>query len=286
MVPHRQVARLHPPGRGRTRRLARRFVYLARPCISERRVASTSPRPPPYIAAWHQAPVHVDRDLAWLHLEVFSVLRTKDKLKYLAGSDPAWRSGSTTSPRNRSPNDCVPRRTANLRTKPLGARGVLTMRQGASQPVLRTVPHSSGHDGEHPGAAGNVPEHQHQPEQVSPADAGAPVEEASPWSAAGYQTYRPAEQTSYPSIPAARLPVRSSPRPHRTGGYPSLGPASDVTQTFHSEPETPSAGYPNAGVNFGSYIRPRQPADRDHAGRRGPERRQRAAWSRASPCSR
>jgi UDPglucose--hexose-1-phosphate uridylyltransferase len=44
-------------------------------------------RPLPYIAAWHQAPVNVGRDLSWLHLEVFSVLRTADKLKYLAGSE-------------------------------------------------------------------------------------------------------------------------------------------------------------------------------------------------------
>jgi UDPglucose--hexose-1-phosphate uridylyltransferase len=44
-------------------------------------------RPLPYIAAWHQAPVRTGRDLSWLHLEVFSVLRTKDKLKYLAGSE-------------------------------------------------------------------------------------------------------------------------------------------------------------------------------------------------------
>jgi UDPglucose--hexose-1-phosphate uridylyltransferase len=44
-------------------------------------------RPLPYIVAWHQAPVRVDRELAWLHLEVFSVLRTADKLKYLAGSE-------------------------------------------------------------------------------------------------------------------------------------------------------------------------------------------------------
>jgi UDPglucose--hexose-1-phosphate uridylyltransferase len=44
-------------------------------------------RPLPYIAAWHQAPVRRDRDLAWLHLELFSVLRAKDKLKYLAGSE-------------------------------------------------------------------------------------------------------------------------------------------------------------------------------------------------------
>ncbi|CCH27992.1 galactose-1-phosphate uridylyltransferase [Actinosynnema sp. NPDC047251] len=44
-------------------------------------------RPLPYIAAWHQAPVRTGRDLAWLHLEVFSVLRAPDKLKYLAGSE-------------------------------------------------------------------------------------------------------------------------------------------------------------------------------------------------------
>jgi UDPglucose--hexose-1-phosphate uridylyltransferase len=44
-------------------------------------------RPLPYIAAWHQAPAREGRDVAWLHLEVFSVLRTKDKLKYLAGSE-------------------------------------------------------------------------------------------------------------------------------------------------------------------------------------------------------
>ncbi|MDE9366719.1 galactose-1-phosphate uridylyltransferase [Luteipulveratus sp. YIM 133132] len=41
----------------------------------------------PYIAAWQQAPVHQDRDLAWLHLELFSIRRGEDKLKYLAGSE-------------------------------------------------------------------------------------------------------------------------------------------------------------------------------------------------------
>ena len=45
--------------------------------------------PLPYIAAWHQAPVHVDRDLGALHLELFSVQRSADKLKYLAGSESA-----------------------------------------------------------------------------------------------------------------------------------------------------------------------------------------------------
>jgi UDPglucose--hexose-1-phosphate uridylyltransferase len=43
--------------------------------------------PLPYIAAWHQAPVHIDRDLAYLHLQVFSIRRAVDKLKYLAGSE-------------------------------------------------------------------------------------------------------------------------------------------------------------------------------------------------------
>jgi UDPglucose--hexose-1-phosphate uridylyltransferase len=43
--------------------------------------------PLPYIAAWHQAPVRIDRDLGYLHLQVFSIRRAVDKLKYLAGSE-------------------------------------------------------------------------------------------------------------------------------------------------------------------------------------------------------
>ena len=43
--------------------------------------------PLPYISAWHQAPVRADRDLAYLHLEVFSIKRAANKLKYLAGSE-------------------------------------------------------------------------------------------------------------------------------------------------------------------------------------------------------
>jgi UDPglucose--hexose-1-phosphate uridylyltransferase len=43
----------------------------------------------PYIAAWHAAPVRTDRDLGYLHLEVLSIRRAKDKLKYLAGSESA-----------------------------------------------------------------------------------------------------------------------------------------------------------------------------------------------------
>lgn len=43
--------------------------------------------PMPYIAAWHQAPIHGDRHLARLHLELFSIQRAPDRLKYLAGSE-------------------------------------------------------------------------------------------------------------------------------------------------------------------------------------------------------
>jgi UDPglucose--hexose-1-phosphate uridylyltransferase len=54
-----------------------------------RRLDALYDLPLPYIAAWHQAPVHADRDLAYLHLQVFSIRRAPDKLKYLAGSESA-----------------------------------------------------------------------------------------------------------------------------------------------------------------------------------------------------
>ncbi|MCF2528097.1 galactose-1-phosphate uridylyltransferase [Yinghuangia soli] len=43
--------------------------------------------PMPYVAAWHQAPVRADRELAWLHLELFSSRRAPGKLKHPAGSE-------------------------------------------------------------------------------------------------------------------------------------------------------------------------------------------------------
>jgi UDPglucose--hexose-1-phosphate uridylyltransferase len=45
--------------------------------------------PMPYVSAWHQAPVRSGRDLAYLHLQLFSSRRAPDKLKYLAGSEAA-----------------------------------------------------------------------------------------------------------------------------------------------------------------------------------------------------
>ncbi|MFO7690083.1 MAG: galactose-1-phosphate uridylyltransferase [Cryobacterium sp.] len=47
------------------------------------------PDPVPYIAAWHQAPVHSHRDEIRLMLQVTSPQRSADKLKFLAGSEAA-----------------------------------------------------------------------------------------------------------------------------------------------------------------------------------------------------
>ena len=41
----------------------------------------------PYISGWFQAPVRSDRNLAHLHLEIFSARRSANKLKFLAGSE-------------------------------------------------------------------------------------------------------------------------------------------------------------------------------------------------------
>jgi UDPglucose--hexose-1-phosphate uridylyltransferase len=43
--------------------------------------------PTPYIAAWHQAPVHAGRDEVRLMLQVTSPRRAADKLKFTAGSE-------------------------------------------------------------------------------------------------------------------------------------------------------------------------------------------------------
>jgi UDPglucose--hexose-1-phosphate uridylyltransferase len=43
-------------------------------------------QPAPYISAWHQAPTGYGADFA-LHLELFTVRRARDKLKFLAGAE-------------------------------------------------------------------------------------------------------------------------------------------------------------------------------------------------------
>ena len=42
--------------------------------------------PAPYISAWHQAPSGEEDEFA-LHLELFTIRRSKGKLKYLAGTE-------------------------------------------------------------------------------------------------------------------------------------------------------------------------------------------------------
>ncbi len=44
----------------------------------------------PYIASWHQAPVHEGRDALRLHWQIQSIRRAPGKLKYLAGSESAF----------------------------------------------------------------------------------------------------------------------------------------------------------------------------------------------------
>lgn len=81
VVPHRQVPDLVALDGAERDDFA--VLYLS---VLERLDALYG-RPLPYIAAWHQAPVKSSREMAWLHLELFSVLRTATKLKYLAGSE-------------------------------------------------------------------------------------------------------------------------------------------------------------------------------------------------------
>ncbi|MFC4002886.1 galactose-1-phosphate uridylyltransferase [Prauserella oleivorans] len=81
VVPHRQVADLTELDDAERDDFARVYLGVLRRCDG------LYGRPLPYVAGWYQAPKHRDRELSWLHLELFSVLRTADKLKYLAGSE-------------------------------------------------------------------------------------------------------------------------------------------------------------------------------------------------------
>ncbi|WP_417563424.1 galactose-1-phosphate uridylyltransferase [Microbacterium sp.] len=83
MMPHRHVADFPETSADERDELARLYLLLLRG------VDALYPTPTPYIAAWHQAPVHVARDTYRLHLELTSPRRAADKLKYLAGSEAA-----------------------------------------------------------------------------------------------------------------------------------------------------------------------------------------------------
>ncbi len=89
LVPHRDVPDL-PALTGEERdELAEVHQRLFRGLDRYYETTEGGPVPLPYISAWHQAPVREGRDVARLHLQVMSVLRSPGRLKYLAGSESA-----------------------------------------------------------------------------------------------------------------------------------------------------------------------------------------------------
>ena len=83
LAPHRQAADI--PALTGAERDAFGPLYLD----VLRRFDSLFGKPMPYISAWHQAVVGDGRELGYLHLQLFSIRRAADKLKYLAGSESA-----------------------------------------------------------------------------------------------------------------------------------------------------------------------------------------------------
>ncbi|MFC5791861.1 galactose-1-phosphate uridylyltransferase [Agromyces tardus] len=83
LVPHRHVPDLAETTAEEREELARVYLRLLRG------VDALYGTPTPYIAAWHQAPVHERRDEVRLSLQLTSPRRAADRLKYLAGSEAA-----------------------------------------------------------------------------------------------------------------------------------------------------------------------------------------------------
>lgn len=81
LVPHRHAPDL--PALSRSERADFAEVYLD---VLDR-FDGLFDGPTPYIAAWQQAPVHGERELAHVSLQLFTVRRAPDKLKFLAGSE-------------------------------------------------------------------------------------------------------------------------------------------------------------------------------------------------------
>lgn len=83
LLPHRHVADFAETSSDERDELAPLYLRLLRG------IDALYDSPTPYIAAWHQAPVHIARDSARLHLQLTSPRRAADKLKFLAGSEAA-----------------------------------------------------------------------------------------------------------------------------------------------------------------------------------------------------
>ncbi|WP_240665795.1 galactose-1-phosphate uridylyltransferase [Agromyces sp. LHK192] len=83
LVPHRHVPDLAETTLDERDELARVYLRLLRG------IDALYHTPTPYIAGWHQAPVHERRDEVRLTLQLTSPRRAADKLKFLAGSEAA-----------------------------------------------------------------------------------------------------------------------------------------------------------------------------------------------------
>ncbi|OEJ34855.1 galactose-1-phosphate uridylyltransferase [Streptomyces subrutilus] len=83
LYPHHRVPDL--PALGDAARAEFPRIYLEVLRRFDRLFGRTDPTP--YISAWHQAPLGEGREDFALHLELFTVRRTADKLKYLAGTE-------------------------------------------------------------------------------------------------------------------------------------------------------------------------------------------------------
>lgn len=93
LMPHRHVPDLAETTAAERDELAPLYLRLLRG------VDALYGSPTPYIAAWHQAPVHTGRDTVRLHLQLTSPRRAADKLKFLAGSEAAmWAWAAEVSP--------------------------------------------------------------------------------------------------------------------------------------------------------------------------------------------
>ncbi|MFT4185922.1 MAG: galactose-1-phosphate uridylyltransferase [Micrococcaceae bacterium] len=83
IVPHKQYATLAQLPQEEIKELAEMYKDVLE------RVDALYSDNTAYISAWHQAPVHEDPELSWLHLQITSPRRGEDKLKFLAGSEAA-----------------------------------------------------------------------------------------------------------------------------------------------------------------------------------------------------
>ena len=83
LLPHEHVADFAETSEAQREELSVLYLRLLRG------VDALYGDPTPYIAAWHQAPVHTHRDSIRLSLQLTSPRRGRDRLKFLAGSESA-----------------------------------------------------------------------------------------------------------------------------------------------------------------------------------------------------